>query len=222
MIAQGERVALIGSNGAGKSTLLRVLGGFRRPARGRVDVLDRRLDGLRGRALRDLRREVGQVFQGPHLVMPLTALENVALGMLGRLTGPGDIVAGWFRRWTPEVLHASLAALDATDLRAHADVPVARLSGGERQKVAIARLLVQRPRVVLADEPTAHLDPTNARLFGTLLARLPVDTTTVTVVHDTALMADLGTRVIGLKDGAIAFDRTVAAIEAQELASLYQ
>ena len=221
-IEHGERVALIGSNGAGKSTLLRVLGGFVRPAHGRTDVLGRRLDpALRGRRLRALRCEVGQVFQGPHLVMPLTALENVALGALGRLAGPRDLVASWFRRWTPDVHAASLAALAATDMAAFADVAVARLSGGERQKVAIARLLVQRPRLVLADEPTAHLDPTSARRFGTLLAGLPADVTTVTVVHDTALLADLGTRVIGLRHGEIAFDRAASTIEPAELRSLY-
>ena len=223
VIGHGERVVLIGSNGAGKSTLLRVLGGFVRPTHGRVDVLDRRLDPtLRGRALRALRCEVGQVFQGPHLVMPLTALENVALGALGRIRGPRDIVASWFRRWSAEVSNAALAALDATDLRAYADVPVVRLSGGERQKVALARLLVQRPRVVLADEPTAHLDPASARLFGTLLGRWSSDVTAVTVVHDTALVADLGTRVIGLRGGEIAFDQPVSAIDPMQLRSLYR
>ena len=223
VIEHGERVALIGSNGAGKSTLLRVLGGFVRPTRGRVDVLDRRIDaGLRGRALRSLRCEVGQIFQGPHLVMPLTALENVALGALGRIGGPRDIVASWFRRWSPDVTTAALDALAATDMREYADVAVASLSGGERQKVALARLLVQRPRLVLADEPTAHLDPESARLFGSLLGRWSSDVTAVTVVHDIALVADLGTRVIALRGGEIAFDQPVSAVDLLQLRSLYR
>ena len=223
VIEHGERVVLIGSNGAGKSTLLRLLGGFLRPVCGRVHVLDRRIDHhLRGRTLRGLRCEVGQVFQGPHLVMRLTALENVALGTLGRLAGPREVVASWFRRWTPDVLTASLDALAATGMHACADVPVARLSGGERQKVAIARLLVQRPRLVLADEPTAHLDPTSARVFGTLLDHLPASVTALTVVHDTALVAGIGTRVIGLRNGTIAIDAAASSVDSERLRTLYR
>ena len=120
------------------------------------------------------------------------------------------------------MLAASRDALDATGMPQYTDIAVGQLSGGERQKVAIARMLVQRPSIVLADEPTANLDPASTRVFGALLAGLPADVTTFSVVHDTALVPSLGTRTIGLKDGRIAFDLPAAEVDDARLASLYR
>jgi phosphonate transport system ATP-binding protein len=220
-IAAGERVALIGANGAGKSTLLRLLSGFATPATGEVQVLGRRLP-LRGAELRGLRRELGQVLQGLHLVQRLTALDNVLIGALGRISG----WRGWTRWHRADDIAAAEAALARVGIAALADTRVDRLSGGERQKVAIARLLMQRPRLILADEPTAALDPQAAAEVGALLADAARTTddraTLVTVLHNPALLPLLANRVIALKAGRIAFDLPLAQVDPADLAALYR
>jgi phosphonate transport system ATP-binding protein len=219
VVAEGERIAIVGHNGAGKTTLLRLLSGFMQPAQGTAQVLGRALEGpLPAAALRVLRQEVGQVLQGLHLVARLSALENVLIGSLGRVTG--------WRSWTrcyppPEVAQAE-TSLHAVGLLAHARTRADRLSGGEKQKVAIARLLMQRPRLILADEPTAALDPSAAAEVCHLLLKAARQATLITVVHNPALLPMLAERVIGLKHGRIAFDLPQAKVSDQDLADLYR
>jgi len=218
-IAEGERVALIGANGAGKSTLLRCLSGFAQPTRVHASVLGRALGaGLRGAALRSLRGEVGQVMQGLHLVQRLSAIDNVWIGALGRLRG----WRSWLRLPRPAELADAERALAAVGLLGKAEQRTDHLSGGERQKVAIARMLMQRPRLILADEPTASLDPLAAAEVCSLLARAAGDATLITVVHSPGLLPLLADRVIGLKNGRIAFDKPVAEVGDTELARLYR
>jgi phosphonate transport system ATP-binding protein len=218
-IRHDERVAIVGHNGAGKSTLLRLLSAFQPPAQGRVEVLGRALaQPLQAGALRDLRREMAQIMQGVHLVARLSALDNVLIGCLGR-------VAGW-RSWTRcfpagEITRAE-SALHAVGLLPQAQLRADRLSGGERQKVAIARLLMQQPRLILADEPTAALDPSAATEVCQLLAKAADGATLITVVHNPALLPLLAERVIGLKQGKLAFDLPLAAVDEQKLMDLYR
>lgn len=216
-IAAGERVAIVGANGAGKSTLLRLLSGFAVPASGRIEVLGRRLPS-RGAELRRLRAEVGQVLQGLHLVQRLSALDNVLIGALGRIPG----WRGWARWHRAEDVAEAMAALQRVGLAAQADARVDRLSGGERQKVAIARLLMQRPRLILADEPTAALDPRAAEEICALLVAAAQGATLVTVVHNPALLIPLAERVIGFREGRVAFDLPVDLVGQDELAAVYQ
>lgn len=219
-IAPGERVAIVGANGAGKSTLLRLLSGFATPAAGDVQVLGRRLP-LRGAALRALRTEIGQVLQGLHLVQRLTVLDNVLIGALARRPG----WRGWLRWHRADDITEAKVALARVGLAALADARADTLSGGERQKVAIARLLMQRPRLILADEPTAALDPQGAAAICALLveaAGLTPQTTLITVVHNPALLPLLADRVIGMRDGAIDFDLPRVAVDADRLAALYR
>jgi phosphonate transport system ATP-binding protein len=217
-IAQGERVAIVGHNGAGKSTLLRLLSGFMPPAYGQLSVLGRELgQPLATSELRALRLEVGQVLQGLHLVGRLTALENVLIGSLGRVTG--------WRSWTRcfpaiEVARAT-EALQAVGLLARAETRADKLSGGERQKVAIARLLLQGPRLILADEPTAALDPAAAAEVCQLLVNAAAGATLISVVHNPALLPLLADRVIGLKQGRIAFDLPTVAVDEKKLLDFY-
>jgi phosphonate transport system ATP-binding protein len=218
-VQRDERVAIVGPNGAGKSTLLRVLSGFMPVSQGQVQVLGRSLQTpLPAVALRELRQEVGQVLQGLHLVARLTALENVLIGGLGQ-------VRGW-RRWTRQFApsqHAQAqAALQAVGLSALANTRADQLSGGERQKVAIARLLMQGPQLILADEPTAALDPSAATEVCQLLAQAADGAALLTVVHNPALLPLLAKRVIGLRQGRIAFDLPLAQLGEQQLAELYR
>ena len=221
-IHAGERVAIVGHNGAGKSTLLRCLSGFLAPTQGQVTVLGQRIDGgMPPNVLRTLRREVGQVMQGLHLVHRLSALENVLIGTLGRTSGAATW-RSWARWYAPSAIKAARQALAAVGMTDHAETRADRLSGGERQKVALARLLVQQPQLILADEPTASLDPAAAHEVCNLLALAARGKTLLTVVHDTRVLPLLADRVIGLSHGRLAFDLPLAAVSEATLAALYR
>lgn len=218
-IAQGERVAIVGHNGAGKSTLLRLLSGFVRPTAGRVIVLGRSLHTpLPANSLRALRCEVGQIMQDLHPVERLTMLENVLIGCLGRTRG----WRGWARCFPHVEVKAAQAALRAVGLLARAGARADELSGGERQKLALARLLMQRPHLILADEPTAALDPVAAREVCQLLVRASAGATLVSVVHNPALLPLLADRVVGMKHGTLDFDLPMAAVNLDRLDAFYR
>ncbi len=224
-IEPGERVALVGPNGAGKSSLLRVLGGFLVPTQGRVSVLGRNWGskaqpGLSATALRSLRAEVGQVMQGLHLVPRLTARENVVLGALAR----ADAMPrwrSWSRLYPAHLLEEADQALAELGMAEHADMRADRLSGGERQKVGLARLKLQRARLVLADEPTSALDPNATQDACRSLCATAQGATLVSVVHNTDLLALLADRVIALAGGEIVFDLPLGAVTPQHLKRLY-
>jgi len=225
-VMPGERVALVGANGAGKSTLLRVLTGLAPAVRGRVQVLGRDIGpGAAqppGRAgWRALRAEIGQVMQGLHLVARLSARENVLIGALSRHAAL-PAWRGWTRLYPAALVAEADAALASLGLAGREDTRADRLSGGERQKVVIARLLLQRPRLVLADEPTAALDPAATEVAVEALMRAAAQAALVSVVHDPALLPSLADRVIGLEGGRIAFDLPVARLDAERLAELYR
>ena len=217
-IVAGERVALIGQNGAGKSTLLRLLTGFAHPRNGQVLVLGTDVAQLRGNELCKLRAQVGQVLQGLHLVARLSVRENVLIGALSRIVG----WRGWTRFYPADELARADAALRDVGMFDHAQTRADQLSGGERQKVAIARILVQAPRLILADEPTAALDPRAAQEVCDLLAACAHHATLVSVIHNPSLLPILADRVIGLKNGRIFFDLPVAAIDDARLTALYE
>jgi len=224
-ITEGERIAIVGHNGAGKSTLLRLLSGFMRPAHGTLEVLGHALAGpMPATELRALRQKVGQVLQGLHLVARLSALENVLIGGLGRVRG----WRGWTRCYPAHETELAAQALQAVALLDRAHTRTDRLSGGEKQKVAIARLLMQRPRLkqrprlILADEPTAALDPSAAAEVCQLLVEAARQATLISVVHNPVLLPLLAGRVIGLRQGRIAFDLPLNDLDHQELANLYQ
>ena len=218
-VQPGERVGIVGPNGAGKSTLLRALSGFTPPTHGQLEVLGHPLHKAMAPAeLRDLRQEVGQVLQGLHLVARLSALDNVLIGGLGRISG----WRRWSRHFTAAEHTRARAALQAVGLQTRATARADQLSGGERQKVALARLLMQQPRLILADEPTAALDPTAAIEVCQLLAQVAQGATLLTVVHNPALLVGLADRVIGLRAGRIAFDLPVAEVNEALLNELYR
>lgn len=233
-VAPGERVAIVGPNGAGKSTLLKLIGGLVEAQQGQGQVLGRCLFHGAGsppgavrvrasaRTRRALRLETGLLMQGLHLVPRLTARENVLIGVLGQLKGKD----AWrsLLRWYPaarvEEADAKLAALG---LSSRADTRADRLSGGERQKVALARLQLQRPRLVLADEPTSALDPAATRQVCAALMSAVADPgqTLVTVVHDPDLLPRLAMRVIGMAAGRLQWDLPIDEVTPALLQALY-
>jgi putative ABC transport system ATP-binding protein len=194
-VTAGESVVVVGPSGCGKSTLLQLIGGLDRPTSGEVWVEGRRVDVASERARARLRRDhVGFVFQDFHLMDELTAVENVELPALLAGTALGRA------RQAAEVL---LNAVGLADREHHRPT---ELSGGQKQRVAIARALVNRPTVLLADEPTGNLDSIATTEVLRLFDRLRTEVQTLIVVtHDqrTAATAD---RMISMRDGALVED----------------
>ena len=194
-IAGGERVALLGKSGSGKSTLLNLLGGLDRPSSGGLRVGGRDLDQLSGREMARFRSTtVGMIFQSFNLIGSRSAVQNVELPM---------VFAG---RSSRERLAAARVALEAVGLGARLYHRPAELSGGESQRVAIARALVNRPRVILADEPTGNLDSQTSRQVMALIVDHVREhaATLVLVTHDEELAASCTDRIVRLVDGQIA------------------
>ncbi|CAL9516115.1 putative ABC transporter ATP-binding protein YknY [Actinosynnema sp. ALI-1.44] len=195
-VREGEAVAVLGPSGSGKSTLLNLVAGLDRPDEGTVTVAGARVDGLgEAGAARYRRTGVGMVFQFFNLLDDLTVLENVVLP--ARLAGTGRADAR--RRAT--------GLLEQLGIARHAAAHPGRLSGGERQRVAVARALVNRPPLLLADEPTGALDSASGADVADLLVELNADGQTVVLVtHDLGLARRCTTRTVRLVDGRVALD----------------
>ena len=203
-IASGEITAVVGPSGAGKSSLMMVAGGLERATSGRVEVVGHDLGPLDDDARARLRRDhVGIVFQGFHLIPTMTALENVALPL--EFAGRGD------------AFEAAQAALERVGLGPRLSHYPAQLSGGEQQRVAVARAFVGRPKLLLADEPTGNLDGATGKQVMDLLFELARadGTTLILITHDMAL-AGRCDRILRIADGLVVGDeRTPAALAAQ-------
>jgi phosphonate transport system ATP-binding protein len=161
--------------------------------------------------------------QGLHLVPRLSARENVLIGALARLRGV-QAVRSWCRWYPQELVAEADAALLALGLADRGDTRADRLSGGERQKVALARLQLQRPRLLLADEPTSALDPAATREVCQALCAVAAapGRTLLSVVHDLDLLPLLATRVIGMADGRLRWDRSLGEVTPSLLKALYE
>lgn len=194
-VSRGEFVAICGPSGSGKTTLMNILGCLDRPTAGRYALEDVAVEGLPDDALARLRnRRIGFVFQTFNLLPRMTALRNVELPMVYAGVPRAD-------RGT-----RALEALEAVGLSARAAHRPAELSGGEQQRVAIARALVNRPALVLADEPTGNLDVRAADEILALLRRLNREGTTLILVSHNPRVAAQAERIITLEDGRIVSD----------------
>ncbi len=194
-IAPKEFVSLVGPSGAGKSTVLKLLIAEERPSEGRIFFDGTEVTALNAGELPYLRRRVGMVFQDYKLLPSKTAYENVAFAMeaAGRL--PGEIQEN-----VPEVLEL----VDLLDKREHFPH---ELSGGEKQRVAVARAIVNQPDVLMADEPTGNLDPANTWEIVRLLEKInELGTTVILATHDKQIVDHLGRRVVSLERGEVVRD----------------
>jgi putative ABC transport system ATP-binding protein len=190
-VDEGALVALIGPSGSGKTTLMGVIGGLDLPDRGSVVVDGVDVTGLRDEALAGYRlRTVGFVFQSPGLVPLMTALENVALPL--QLMGKDSLEAETLAR----------EALASVGLEARARHRAFELSGGEQQRVALARVLAKRPRLLLADEPTGQLDSETSAAIIDLIRSFRGRTTIIVATHDDAVAA-MADRTIRIEDGRL-------------------
>jgi len=190
----GQRVALLGKSGSGKSTLLNLIGGLDRPTSGSIRVAGKELSRMTANELAEYRlATVGMIFQAYNLIPTRTAIENVELPM---------ILAG---RSPPDRRAAARQALEAVGLGRRILHRPVELSGGEHQRVAIARALVNRPEILLADEPTGNLDSATAgEIMRLLLDHVQRDGTTLFLVtHDEELARQSAERIIHMRDGQI-------------------
>lgn len=220
-IPAGESLALIGANGTGKSTLLRTIVRLTEADDGRIDVLGESVRELGGASLKRFRARVGVVFQKHNLVARISALSNVVHGVQARCSGPRT----WAQALAPAVTREeAMACLEAVGLADKAMQRADSLSGGQSQRVAIARMLMQRPELVLADEPDASLDPRAGREIMELLFRLTRDKglTLIFVSHHMADAIGFSDRIVGLAQGGIAMDRRALHCREPELAAFFE
>lgn len=196
-VEKGEFVFLVGTSGSGKSTLLRLILREYRPTKGHIFVAGKDLTRIPGWKIPALRRQIGTVFQDFRLLPGKTVEENVAfaLQVIGK---PATLI----RKVVPETLE--LVGLTGKGARLPEE-----LSGGEQQRVAIARAFVNRPRILIADEPTGNLDPATSVGIMKLLDRInrTNETTVVMATHDSAIVDQMRKRVIELSDGQVVRDQ---------------
>jgi phosphonate transport system ATP-binding protein len=216
--ASGDLTILLGPSGAGKSTLLRCLNRLVTPASGRISTPALDDIGASALTLRQHRRRTGMIFQHHQLIQRRTALQNV-------LTGRLSFHSSW-RTLFPlprEDLHLALACLERVGLLGHAMTRVDRLSGGQQQRVGIARALVSRPAILLADEPVASLDPASALGVMTLIQDICKEDglTTIVSLHQIELAQKFADRIVGLRAGAVTFDGSPQALSAAHIDALY-
>jgi phosphonate transport system ATP-binding protein len=218
-VARGEVVVLLGLSGSGKSTLLRHVDGLERPTSGTVRVLGREVTRLTGRALRELRSEVGFIFQQFELVPSLTVLENVLTGSLAAVRGPRLGLWSYGRAAKVE----ALARLERVGLLDRAYQRADTLSGGQQQRVAIARALMQRPQVLLADEPVASLDPESSDQVMALIREIAADEglTVICSLHQVDLALSWADRIVGLRHGQIVLDTATEGLSKAQVMEIY-
>ncbi|MDQ6798212.1 MAG: ATP-binding cassette domain-containing protein [Actinomycetota bacterium] len=216
----GERVALVGPSGAGKTTALRLCTASVAPTSGTVTILGQDLATTSPAQLRDIRRRVGTVYQQLHLVGPMRVVHNVNGGRLGSWTRRRAL-RSLVRPVDVDVARLALARVGISDkLLERTD----RLSGGEQQRVALARVLVQEPELILADEPVSSLDPARAEEVMDLLGEVAADRSRTLLVslHDFTLARRRCDRIVGVRDGRVAFDLPAAEVSDDLGTALYR
>ena len=218
-VEDGEFVAIIGLSGAGKSTLLRCINRLVEPTSGRVIWNGVDITAASPRELRRIRRQIGMIFQQFNLVKRATVLTNVLTGRLGYVN-PWLSLLGYF---PPSEVRRAMRALERVGLADLADKRADELSGGQQQRVGIARALMQEPRLLLADEPVASLDPVLAHSILRYIEELnrKDGVTVLCSLHFLDLVHRYATRVIGLKDGVKVFDGRPDEIDDRRFKEIY-
>ncbi|MGH1414961.1 MAG: phosphonate ABC transporter ATP-binding protein [Pelagimonas sp.] len=218
-IHPGQFVGVIGRSGAGKSTLLRLINRLIDPTSGSISFDGVEVTALKGRALRDWRRDCAMIFQQFNLVDRLDVLTNV---LIGRLATHG-FASSMLMRFSDEERAMAIEALDRLDLVPQALQRAGTLSGGQQQRVAIAKALVQNPKIMLADEPIASLDPANATLVMDGLRSInKQDGITVLVnLHTLDTARAYCDRIIAMRAGRVFFDGTAAQLTDDVVRDIY-
>ena len=218
-VPKGQVLALIGPSGAGKSTMIRCINRLVEPTEGAALLDDVDLTKLGSAALRRARREMGMIFQEYALVERLTVMENVLSGRLGYV----GFWRSFLRRYPQPDIDEAFRLLDRVGLLHMADKRADELSGGQRQRVGICRALIQNPKLLLVDEPTASLDPKTSRQIMRLITELCRERGLAAIIniHDVALAQMFVPRIVGLRFGEIVFDGPPDHLTSDKLTEIY-
>ena len=219
-VQDGEFVAVIGRSGAGKSTLIRAINKMHPITSGTLLVNDVDISTLEGKSLRKLRRSIGMIFQSFNLVTRISVIRNVLTSFVPELPLWRSLL-GIFTR---EQKITALSALDKVGILEKAYVRVDQLSGGQQQRVALARTLAQNPKIILADEPVAALDPVTAKQVMDDFRRInrELGITVIINIHHVELALEYADRIIGIKSAQIVFDGPSDQVDERVLSTIYE
>ncbi len=218
-IDDGEFVVIVGLSGAGKSTLIRAVNGLVPLTTGSLDVNGREVTELDRAGMRDLRAEVGMIFQGFNLVDRTSVIKNVLMGRLHRVSTWRTLIG----KYPQDDIDLAIRALEQVEILDKAWVRASNLSGGQRQRVGIARALAQEPTIILADEPVASLDPPTSHVVMRYLQQINrnLGITTIINLHFLDLATAYADRIIGLRSGELVFDGPGSACDSQVFEDIY-
>ena len=218
-VEKGQVMALIGPSGAGKSTLIRCVNRLENPTSGEIWLNGENIVKMRSGKLRRARRNMGMIFQEYALVERLTVMENVLSGRLGYV----GFWRSFLRKFPQSDINAAFGLLEKVGLDTMVNKRADELSGGQRQRVGIARALIQKPDILLVDEPTASLDPKTSRQIMRLITELCEENQLAAIIniHDVALAQMYAERIVGLREGSIVYDGSPDDLKPEVLTEIY-
>lgn len=219
-IEQGEFVGIIGLSGAGKSTLLRTINRMHDITEGKLTVDGAEVKNLKGKALRKFRRQIGMIFQSFNLVTRTTVIRNVLMAKVPEMPF-WRVLLGIFKK---EDKIEALEALDKVGILDKAYIRADQLSGGQQQRVALARTLAQNPKIILADEPVAALDPVTAKQVMEDFKRInqKMNISILINIHHVELALEYADRIIGIREGKIVYDGPSKEVSQEVLKNIYE
>lgn len=218
-VKKGEFLIIIGLSGSGKSTLLRCLNRLHDPTSGEVVFNGKEIAHVQGKEIKEVRKNIGMIFQHFNLIPRHTVLSNVLMGSLGRIGSLKSI----FGLFSKEDRAKAMEYLRLVGIADKAQIRADQLSGGQQQRVAIARALMQSPQILLADEPVASLDPATCHTVMDYLRKVnqELGITIIANLHFLSLVREYGTRVIALKAGEIVFEGSPSEITDEWFQKIY-
>ena len=218
-IEEGDFVIIVGMSGAGKSTLLRTVNNLVKPTDGEVIVDSKIVTNASKKELKEIRSDIGMIFQTFNLVNRSSVLKNVLTGRLSQVSTLRSVLG----LWPKEDKDIAFESLNKVEILEKAYVRGSNLSGGQQQRVGIARALAQKPKVMLADEPVASLDPITSRVVMKYLKQInqELGITTIVNLHFLDLAKEFGERLISLKDGELVYDGKVNDVSDQDFENIY-
>ena len=216
-VKKGEFLSILGPSGSGKTTLLRSINGLESIDNGKISFENEKINKVN---LPEIQKKTGMIFQEFNLVNNLSAINNVLTGLLNS----SSKFLSMFYLFTKEQKLEALKALETVGLLNKAYDRVDELSGGQRQRIGIARAIIKRPKLLLADEPVASLDPKAANLIMSLLKKINKEfkITIICNLHQTELAAQYSDRIVGLLDGEIMFDKTASNLNKTAINEIYK
>ena len=218
-IKDGDFIIIVGLSCAGKSTLLRTVNNLVKPSTGSVYLEGKNVTSAKKKELKKIRSQIGMIFQTFNLVNRSTVLKNVLTGRLSNISTIRSILG----LWPKDQKEMAFEALNQVEILEKAYVRASNLSGGQQQRVGIARALSQKPKVMLADEPVASLDPITSRVVMSYLKKINTELgiTTIVNLHFLDLAKEFGDRLIGLRDGKLVFDGNVNDVSDEDFENIY-